>query len=211
MKTPFFAVLALALAGAGSSIAGPIYNNTTTDTNNTWFYNAGGWNQIGDSITLGGVDRFATDAQVQFFNLGIEGNFSAILRFWDVGSPVAAQIGSSYILNGLSIATNDFLTVNFTGLNLFLPNSVVFTVEVSSLSNNSMGLGLNVFAGPTLGSSTSTAFITRTGTTFNAESADPGQGNLYFLLNASEIPEPSTVTMAGGAALFLFFAARKRK
>ena len=81
MKTPFFTIVALALAGAASSLAGTIYNNTSTDTLVTYFYSTGPYTLIGDSISLGGADRTLTDASIQFFNQGSAGTFSATLTF----------------------------------------------------------------------------------------------------------------------------------
>ena len=208
MKTPFFAVLAFALAGAGSSFAGTIYNNSTNDTLITYFYSAGPYSQIGDSIALGGTDRTLTDAMVQFFNNGSAGTFTATLSFWNVGG---SQIGSSYVLNGLSMNQFGILNVTFSSLNLLVPNNLIFTVAVSNLSNNTLDIGLNAFEPPSVGSSDNAQIITRIGSeAFAIGSTAAGEGNLFLKLAATTVPEPSTIAMAGGAAILAFFAARKR-
>ena len=215
MKTPFFAVVALALASAASSLAGTIYNNTTTDTFVSYFYSVGPFSQIGDSITLGGTDRTLTAAAIQFYNNGSSaGTFTATLTFWNVGGPVGSQIGSSYVLNGISINALDILTVNFGSLGLLVPNNLVFTVGVSNLTAG-LDLGLNAFEPPSIGSSNNASIITGTTsglvTNFAASSTTAGEGNLYLRLEATTVPEPSTIAMsAGGALLALFAAARKR-
>jgi hypothetical protein len=214
MKTPLFAALALALSSAGSSWAGIVYNNTTTDTLFTYSYSVGPFSQIGDSITLGGTDRTLTSAAIQFFNgSDLGGTFSATLSFWNVGSPVGSQLGSSYVLNGLSINGLGVLTVNFGTLNLTVPDNIIFTVGISNVTAG-IDLGLNAFQPPTVGSSNSSQFITGVTsglvTNFSTGTTNPGEGNLYLQLDATSIPEPSTITMSAGAAALALLAARKR-
>jgi hypothetical protein len=217
MKTPFFPALALALFSASSSWAGIVYDNTTTDTLTTYFYAVPFGNtpfsQIGDSITLGGTDRTLTNAAVQFFNNGSTGTFTATLSFWNVGGPVGSQIGSSYVLNGLSINSLDILTVNFGSLNLLVPTNLIFTVGISNMTAG-MDLGLNAFEPPSVGSSNNAQIITGVTsgivTTFSTGSTGAGLGNLYFQLDATTIPEPSTVTMTAGGITLALLAARKR-
>ena len=207
MKTPFFAALALAVASAGSGYAGTIYNNTTTDTLVTYFYSTGPYTQIGDSISLGGTDRTLTDATVQFFNNGTAGTFTATLSFWNVGAPVGSQIGSSYVLNLISMNQFDILNVTYSSLNLLVPNNLVFTIDLSNVSNNTMDVGLNAFEAPSVGSSNNAQIIT--GSPFATGLTTAGEGNLYLRLEATTVPEPATITMAGAAMLALL-AARRR-
>jgi hypothetical protein len=56
--------------------------------------------------------------------------------------------------------------------------------------------------------------ITATGQTLSEDVVGNGFGNAYLRLTAdpvnSSVPEPSTLSMTGGAALLLLFAARRR-
>jgi len=79
MKRYILTAFALAFAGVSGAAAGTVYDNTITDTFNTVFYSTGPYAQIGDLVTLGGVDRILTAASVQFYNNGDTGTFSAIL------------------------------------------------------------------------------------------------------------------------------------
>lgn len=209
MKTT--AIFALALLSAASGFAGTIYNNTSTDTLITYFYSGNNATHIGDSITLAGIERTLTSASVQFYNAGSAANFTATLSFWQVGAPVGAQIGSSYVLNGLAIDANGISTVTFGNLNLAVPDNIVFAVSISNATAGS-DIGLNAFEPPTVGASNNASLILGTtsgpATTFASAVTASGQGNLYLQLEA--IPEPSTITLFGGAAVLAMVAARKR-
>jgi hypothetical protein len=209
MKTPFFALLALALAGAVTGSAEVIYNNTANDTFVTYFFSTGPYDEIGDMVNLGGTSRLLTDASIQFYNgSSNSGTFTALLSFWNVGSPVGSQIGSTYSV-GASIGAFDILTVNFTNLNLFVPSSLIFTVGVANVTPG-LDLGLNVFTDPSNpGSSNDARIILNQTGVFSEGITNPGEGNLYLQLQA--VPEPSTITMSLGAVAFVLIAARRRR
>ena len=212
MKTYFRALFILVLASAGIAQASVVYNNTATDTLQSYLYSAGAYSQIGDTITLGGTDRTLTDATVQFFNLSESaGTFSASLRFWNTGAPVGSQIGSTFTVNSQAISSFGIANVTFAGLNLVVPNSLVFTVSVANFGFTD--LGLNAFEPPSVGSSDNAQIITRDASTFSATATTAGQGNLYLLLNAttvSTVPEPSTLGLSGVAVIGLLAARRRR-
>lgn len=212
-KTTSAAVLALALVTAEASLASPVYSNTTTDTLITYVYSAIGADHIGDTVTLEGFHRTVTNASVQFFNLGAGGTFSAALSFWNVGAPVGAQIGASYLLDGLSIGALDILTVTFGNLDLLVPDSVVVTVAISNVASG-VDLGLNAFEPPSIGTSDSASIIVGVGNgpaaSFSASSTNAGVGNLYLHLEATSVPEPTMLVLSFGAALLVLGAARKK-
>ena len=212
IKTNIGAFFALVLAGASVAQASVVYNNTTTDTLQTFVYSAGAYSQIGDTITLGGTDRTLTDATVQFFNLSDSGGtFSASLRFWNTGGPVGSQIGPTFTVNSQAINSFAIANVTFAGLNLLVPNSLVFTVSVANFGFTD--LGLDAFEPPSVGSSNNAQIITRDASTFSATATTAGQGNLYLLLNAttvSTVPEPSTLVLSGVAVIGLLAARRRR-
>src|ERR1700724_2880379 len=95
---------ALVVFGSVAAWATTIYSNATTDTLNTVFFSVGPYSELGDQIHLGGTDRLATMATGQFFNNGTNPNatFDATLRFYQVSAPVGAQIGSNFVLTGIS-------------------------------------------------------------------------------------------------------------
>ena len=213
MPNSFFRIIvALFVTFASVSIAnaGVVFNNTATDTGFTQVYSSLGVTQIGDTVTLGGTDRFLSSATVQFFDDAAAGTFAATLRFYNVGAPVGAQIGSAYTVTGQSIAANGIANVTFFGLSLTVPNNVVFTVQVSNVTGGA-DLGLNVFDPPTVGSASNSTFIDSIdGTTFATRNAAAGQGNFYLQLNT--VPEPSALAIAAlGLGLGFFATLRKKR
>ena len=201
--------------------AATIYDNSQTDTGYSVSYTANAYSQIGDQITLGGTDRYLNSANVQFYNNALtSGTFTAILRFWNAGSPVGSQIGGDFTLN-LSINANAVLTVGFANLNLDVTgtNNLIFTVEVQNAG--SLDLMLNQFEGgtpggpigPGPGASDNTFFIARdAGGFFQALPSPVDQGNLFFQLNASAsaVPEPSSLALLSGAALAGLWRLRRK-
>lgn len=210
----FLATLALVCAATGR--AATVYDNTTTDSGDVFPYTSGfsSYSQIGDTVTLAGTNRFLTSAQIQLFNNSLNsGTYDATLYFWQVGSPVGGLLGS-FTRTGISIGAFGFPNVDFTNLNLTVPDSLVFTVAVSNVSAG-LNLGMGLYTGPTFGSSNPGTLITATGQTFSQGVAGNGLGNSYLRLTAdpvtSSVPEPSTFSMTGGAALLLLCAVRRRK
>ena len=215
MKSPLLATLALAFIGAGASPAATIvYNNTTTDTLRTYFYSAGPFAGIGDSITLGGTDRLLNSATVQFYNnFDAIGTFTATMNFYEAGSPAGAPIGGPYFVDNIAIPGADLFNVTFTNLNLLVPDSLVFIVGISNVTGN-VDLGLNAYTSPTPGSSDDAAFVVNNGSGFVTGPAVKGEGNLYLTLDANTpstgVPEPGTVSLVGGALIGVLAFARKR-
>ena len=214
MNRHLFTALALALATASGATAGSIvYDNTTTDTLGTIFYSTGPYQQIGDLVTLGGTGRNLTGATVQFFNNGGAGSFDAVLRFWNRGAPVGLQIGSGYQVTGLAIDSGVTQNVSFSLPNLLVPESLIATVQILNASAGT-DLGLDLFDPPTVGSSDNAQLIVNDGTGFSTSSVQPGNGNLYLVLDtvATTTPEPSTaITVGGGLILAAFVKAWRRK
>ena len=209
----FLAALALVCAATGR--AATIYDNTTTDSGDFFPYNgaSSSYSHIGDTVTLAGTNRLLTGAQVQLFNnSSANGTYDATLYLWQVGSPVGGSLGS-FTRTGISIGAFGFPNVDFTNLNLTVPDSLVFTVAISNVSPG-LKLGMGLYTGPTVGSSNPNTMITATGQTLSEDVVGNGFGNAYLRLTAdpvnSSVPEPSTLSMTGGAALLLLFAARRR-
>lgn len=217
MKTRTIALFALTLACAGVAPAGIIFDNTSFDTLDSVFYSVGPYTAIGDGLTLGGVDRRLTIAEAQFFNNGSSGTFDATLKFWALtNSTVGAQIGVDYVRTGLAINATDILTVQFSSLDLTVPNEIAFSIQITPITG-ALDLGLNIFNGsggagsaPDVGSSNLSQILVNTGSGLVAGNTPAGSGNLYFLLTAEQpVPEPSTIFLVGSAVLALG-AFRKR-
>ena len=121
----FLAALALVCAATGR--AATIYDNTTTDSGDFFPYNgaSSSYSHIGDTVTLAGTNRLLTGAQVQLFNnSSANGTYDATLYLWQVGSPVGGSLGS-FTRTGISIGAFGFPNVDFTNLNLTVPDSLV--------------------------------------------------------------------------------------
>lgn len=211
MKTLRVAVLAVAMACSSAAAPVTIYDNTATDTGFTHVYSVGGYTAIGDSISLSGTERTLNNASVQFFNLGSAGTFSATLTFHDAGSPVGAQIGSPYVIDDISMDALEILTVTFSNLNLLAPgDNLVFAVAVSNVLGG-MDIGLNAFDPPGTGSSNSGFIVVNDGSGLSEIATAAGEGNLYFRLDATAIPEPSSLSLAGGVLLLGLALMRRQR
>ncbi|MCC6536132.1 MAG: PEP-CTERM sorting domain-containing protein [Bryobacterales bacterium] len=203
------ALLALGLVTADAARAAIVYENATDDTFVSFIYSALPATQIGDQVQLDGTARLATRASVQFFNNGLAGEFSATLNFFETGAPVGAPLGS-FVVDNIALAELGVITVDFTNLNLLVPTDLIFTVAVSNVGSG-MDLGLNVFnpLGPTAGASNSSRIIVENGS-FSEGITAPGEGNLYFVLEANDaVPEPGSLLMLSGGAAALFLLRRR--
>src|SRR5262245_22309411 len=200
-------LMALPCMVSAQLFGGTIYSNTTTDTLDTLAYGANGFTQIGDQVHLAGVDRLATLATVQFFNLGLAGTFDATLRFFNVGAPVGSQIGSAFVLTGIAAPANDIFNVAFTLPNLLVPDELIFTVSVGGSSAGVNIIGLDMFEPPTVGSSDNTFAIANNGANFLQTGT--ANENVFFELQATSVPEPATAGVAGSALLALALLRRR--
>ena len=184
-----------------------IYSDIASDTGDTLAYSANGFTQVGDQIQLAGIDRLASLATVQFFNDGSSGTFDATLRLFNVGSPVGGQIGSDFVLTGISAPASDVFNVSFALPNLLVPDNLIFTVSAGNASAGVDIIGLDLFEPPTVGSSDNTFAIANDGTNF--VQAATANENVFFELQATSAvsaPEPVTAVLAGSALLaFILF------
>lgn len=198
----------LALFG-GTARAAIVYSNITTDRGDTLAYAVNGFTQIGDTITLAGTDRYATQATVQFFNAGTNsGTFSATLRLFNIGSPVGSQIGTDYVLDLIAapLSGQTGFNVAFTVPGVLVPDDLIFTVSVSNQSSGVNILGLDYYEPPTIGSSNSATAIANTGASFITASSTY---NLFFELQAETVPEPATIGISAAALAGLLLLRRK--
>jgi hypothetical protein len=195
-------VAAIALITLAHSVAlcSTVYNNSITDTGDTIFYSVGPYSEIGDVIQLAGTERATTVAQVQFYNGGAAGSLDAILRFYALGpspsSPVGAQIGPDFTaLEQVAPGLASF-GVTFDTHGIIVPDQLVFTVSVVNVIG-AADVGLNLFDPPVTGSSDNLFLLTRDANGFARSAVPNSDGNLYLQLEATAVPEPSTLVLAG--------------
>jgi len=184
-----------------------LYDNTTVDTSETVFYSIGPYTGLGDQIQLPSAGT-ATQAKIELFNNGDAGTFDVDLDLFPVGS----LVGTSFLLSGVSSSGGDVIDLTFNlGPGVPVPQDLVFLLSVSNQSSPNMDLGVDLFAGPTVGFSDPTFMI--------VASAGPGysdipsDANVYFQLSGTPTattPEPSTLAgLCGGFALLLFLRHRQ--
>lgn len=194
-------------ANAAAMASNIVYSNTTTDMQDTVFYSAGTYSELGDQIHLDGTDRLASSAVVQFYNNGAAGTFDATLRLYQVGSPVGAQIGNDFVVSGIAAGGTAVFNVTFLALDVTVPNDLIFTFSVSNASAN-MDIGVDMFEPPTVGSSDNQFMIAKRGSFSQFATLSE---NVFFELDATTLaaPEPDSIAMLACGAIFLL-AARKR-
>lgn len=193
-------LLVMGLLAADAARGAIVYENATEDTFQTSVFSSIAATEIGDRIRLGGTARFAQRASVQFYNVGSPGSFAATLTFYEAGAPVGAAVGS-FLVNGITMDQDQILTVDFDNLNLSLPTDLIFTIALSNVTNGT-DPGLNFFGltGPTVGSSDTNLYVINDGNFLEVAPVVTDAGNLFFVLDAIEVPGPS------GAMAFLLVA-----
>jgi|SRR5579872_5840815 len=200
MKT----VLLLTLAAVRCQ-ATALYSNTTTDQLDSAFYSTLGVTEIGDQIQLFSAGML-TSLDAQFFNVGADATFDAVLRFYNVGGPVGTQIGGPFTAANIFIASGTSATATFSNLgNLLVPQDVVATFSVQNVSAGG-DLGLNFFDPPTLGNSSASFFIVYDGTAFSQASTNLDHDNLYMEISGAPVsaaPEPSPAPILAGVLIVM--------
>ena len=216
MKNFRLNLLALGALTAAQAFGGSIVysnTNTTSDIGESFSFIVNGFTQVGDQIQLAGTDRVATQAKVEFFNLGDSGTVDATLRLFNVGTPVGSQIGSGIVLTGISAPGGSEFDATFALPNLMVPDNLIFTL---SIANQSAGVnvdGPELYNPPTIGSSDNTFAIGYNGTTFSQVML-PDSSNVFFELDATSssqaAPEPATLGQMASSLIGLAAFARMR-
>jgi hypothetical protein len=205
-----FALLMLGCAsGARATV---LYDNTTTDTLDTFLYSLAQppYTALGDQIHLISAGT-ANQAQVEMFNNGDAGTFDATLDFFNVGSPVGSSLGSFDVTNISSVGQDVIdITFNLSG-GLSVPQDLIFTVSVSNTSPN-MDLGVDMFEPPTVGSSDNSFMIAQSGGVYS-QLGTPSE-NVYFQLSGTtgtSTPEASSFTMLGTSLMTMGIGGWERR
>ena len=218
MKNFSLNLLALGSLTAAQAFGGSIvYSNTTTDIDESFSIVANGFTQVGDQIQLAGTDRLATQAKVEFFNLGDSGTVDATLRLFNVGAnvgtPVGSQIGSGIVLTGISAPGGSEFDATFALPNLMVPDNLIFTLSIANQSAGVSVDGPELYNGPTIGTSDNTFAIGYDGTTFTKVML-PDPSNVFFELDATSAsqaaPEPATLGLMASSLIGLAAFARMR-
>jgi hypothetical protein len=195
LKTYSYLLVVLCLV-TGVCRAGPVYDNTSVDTLNSVMFSTG-YVQLGDQVQLAAPSHLAS-LETQFFNLGGDTTFDATLSFYMTGT--LTQIGSSFRVTGLFIGAFESLNVAFSNLGgLDVPADVIAMLSIGNLSGDG-DLGLNLFDGPTVGSSSNQSYFADAGAGLEEVSTLSGIDNVYFRISAvstptptQDVPEPSTI------------------
>lgn len=198
---PFALLILGCVPGARATI---LYDNTTTDTLDTFLYSLGPpYTALGDQIHLSSTGT-ANQAEVEMFNNGAAGTFDAELDFYNVGSPVGSLLGS-FDLTDISSVGSDVIDLTFDlGAGLTVPQDLIFTVSVSNMSSNNMDLGVDMFEPPTVGSSDNSFMIDESGGVFSQLGTN--SENVYFQLSgtpSASTPEASSLTLLGTGLLVM--------
>jgi hypothetical protein len=207
-------LLALGSLTAAQAFGGSIvYSNTTTDIDESFSIVANGFTQVGDQIQLAGTDRLATQAKVEFFNLGDSGTVDATLQLFNVGAPVGSQIGSGITLTGISAPGGSEFDATFALPNLMVPDNLIFMLSIANQSAGVSVDGPELYNGPTIGTSDNTFAIGYDGTTFTKVML-PDPSNVFFELDATSAsqaaPEPATLGLMASSLIGLAAFARMR-
>ena len=214
MKNFSLNLLALGSLTAAQAFGGSIvYSNTTTDIDESFSIVANGFTQVGDQIQLAGTDRLATQAKVEFFNLGDSGTVDATLQLFNVGAPVGSQIGSGITLTGISAPGGSEFDATFALPNLMVPDNLIFMLSIANQSAGVSVDGPELYNPPTIGSSDNTFAIGYNGTTFSQVML-PDSSNVFFELDATSssqaAPEPATLGQMASSLIGLAAFARMR-
>jgi hypothetical protein len=186
--------------------ASVVYDNTTSDTGFSIFYSEG-YTQIGDQLQLT-TSAPVSSLDAQFFNDGLDATLDATLAFYNVGSPVGSQIGGSFTVSDISIASNTSQTVTFADFGgLSVPADVIVALSVQKVSGGG-DIGVNFFDPPTVGASDNTFFIANDGTGLAQASTYMDIDNVYFQVNS--VPEPATLGMVLGSLIAVAYFKRRR-
>lgn len=189
-----------------------LYNNTVIDQQLSVFYSSG-FTQFGDQIQLVSPGLLHT-VETQFYNNGSDASFDATLTFYNTGSPVGSQIGSSFTVTGILIAGFTSQTVTFANLGaLSVPASVIVAFSVQNVSDGG-DIGLNIFDPPSVGTSDSTFFMANDGTGLAPVSTLLNIDNVYLRLDdtvVSTVPEPSGATLLFGVGVVVAVSLKRRR
>jgi hypothetical protein len=201
-----FALLAASAALCVSAWAQPsdiVYDNTSTNSFTGQQY--GSTSEFGDQITLAGqsFDRTITAFRFDYYlSHGVSGNEQATLTVYDTTGPSGGP-GNVLFSDGPFNISSGYNTVTDSGLNVSVPDSIIWTVKFSGISADET-VGLLFYNPPTVGSSLDDYWEKVNGVWTLNRFSPSGGPIANFGAQVLAIPEPSTVQyalLAGLAAL----------
>jgi hypothetical protein len=197
------AVLSALLPFCTSGLASIVYDNSTTDLNQTYGPNAV---EFGDEITLAGSDRTVTDFKFEYFlSSNANGNETLQLRFYANDGPLINRTlpdGTTmqshapgtllYTSPVLSLQTG-FNTADASGISIQVPDDFTWSVTFNGIDSGEVA-GLRVYDPPTVGSSFGDFWQKSSGTwnTYIFPSSTPAN----FAARVTAVPEPTTIAYA---------------
>ena len=185
--------------------AAPLYSNVCTDTGSVFYF--GTYQSVGDQFTpLGGGSKQAT---VRVANRGIGGVFTAQLNFFQGGTNV--PFAGDFLVNDQPISAGAVIDltfdITFIGFAKSFGPDTTFLVSISNQTTG-LDLGLSLFDPPTVGSSDNTFLVTKGGPGGPGLTHTSGTGaNVFFQLDSSPVPEPSSFILISIAGIGVVIAA----
>lgn len=220
MRTTSKLVKALAAASAllpfcNSGLASIVYDNSTTDLNQSYGVNAV---EFGDQITLAGTDRLVTDFRFEYFlSANAGGNETAqLILYANDGALVTRTLPDNSTIQvaspGTVLYTSSILTLQTgyqiaeaAGLSITVPDSFTWAVTLNGVDSGEIA-GLRLYDPPTVGSSFAD-FWQRSGGTWNTFVFPDGTaGSFGARVTAipAAVPEPTTLALGLIAGLGFF-------
>jgi len=191
-----------------------VYDNSTTDLNQTYFGGTGV--EFGDQIVLGGSERTIVDFKFEYFLGGAtpsgNENLQLVIRANDGptisvptpggGTAVVATPGTVLYTSPVLSMQSGFNTAEASGFSFNAPNTFTWTVTMTGIDPGEAA-GLILRDPPTVGSSFAD-FWQNNGGTWNTYLLDNGNTPANFAARVSAVPEPTTfasILLAGLAGL----------
>ena len=194
----FSALLPLGALGQQQTI---VYDNSTTDLNQTYF--GGDGVEFGDQVTLGGADRIITDFKFEYFlGSNVNGNENLQLAVYANDGPsitVATPGGGTRIVetpktllytSPVLAMQSGFNTAEATGFSFNAPDTLTWTVTMTGIDQGETA-GLILRDPPTTGTSFADFWQNNNGT-WNTYLLDNGNTAVNFAARISAVPEPTS-------------------
>lgn len=206
--TKLLALCALFAANAHASVA---YQNATNDLFAGLNFQANDLVEAGDQVTLIPGSHLLTGVAIDVFNSDVDVIIDVTLRLYQVNGTTLGSLIAPLTLQNVSFASFDVTKLQFAFNQLAIPNDLVWTLEFS----DSLGMELNLFNPPSIGSSNpTTAWFRGTFGVLALDTFDPGPDGFYernfnatFVVadsQTSSVPEPSAALLTGAVLLLVW-------
>jgi len=206
------AVSAALLVPAWAQTPSPqiVYDNTSTNSFTGQFY--GSQNEFGDQITLAGAsfNRTITSFRFDYYlSHGVNGDEQATLTVYDATGPGGSP-GKVLFTDGPFNITSGYNTVTDSGLNVAVPDTIIWTVKFTGVEGTEQA-GLLFYNPPTVGSSFDDYWEKVNGVWTLNRFTPSGGPVANFGAQVLAIPEPTTIAYALLAGLVVLGATAYRR